>query len=304
MMADEIHHIRAEIAFLKRHLADLPDRARVTRMSTKSRIGNLEMLLADLQTVAPVKRLRLTFRGRPVVGSHGIFASFGAGSLDRFSRAIALLAAGQSGELGARGPIPDRGASELLVVGATVGSFGFELEEYQPNDPAPTLESGIPSSVAVAMEQAQALLAGAAGTDDELAEAASGIDPRGRRAVQEFLAHVAGQEGVCAIEYGDHTVRFADVAQVHRAAERLGESVRQTDEELVGAFLGVLPIRRAFEFREAATEVVIAGKLGPTVRDADTLNEHLNQETNIKVCTTRVGAGKPRYVLREMPVFA
>lgn len=305
MTRGEIDHIRAEIGLLRRQLAAIPEKARMTRRSTEARLRSLEALLQETVSDRIPARVRLTFRGRPVVGTHGIFAAFGAGAIERFSKAVALLAAGQGAQIGARGPIPYRESNELLVVGPALGSFGFELEEYQTPGPHPELELDLPTPVAVALGQAQALLAGAAGTDDELAEAASGVDPRARGAVQEFLSHIAGQGAVCAVEASGRSVIFADVAQVARAATRLAEdSVQQAEQELTGSFQGVLPTRRTFEFKERGSEEVIVGKVGPAVLDPNQLNNHLREETTIKVTTTRVGAGKPRYALNEMPVFA
>ncbi|MBM3947507.1 MAG: hypothetical protein FJ315_08965 [SAR202 cluster bacterium] len=304
MTREEIAHLRAEIGVLRRQLDAIPARARMTRRSTEARLRDLEALVNTEHGKRPPARVRLSFRGRPVVGAHGIFAAFAAGAIERFSRAVALLAAGQGGQIAARGPIPYRESNELLVVGPTVGSFGFELEEYQPSGAAPDLGFDLPTPVAVALEQLQALLAGAAGTDDDLAEAASGIDPRARGALQEFLSHVAGQGAVCAVETGGRAVHFAEVAQVTRAAARLAEdSVRQTEQVLAGSFQGVLPMRRTFEFRETGSEEILGGKLGPAALDPNELNDHLREETTIRVTATQVGSGKARYTLNEMPVF-
>ena len=51
-------------------------------------------------------KVRLTFRGRPVVGSHGIFAEFGLSATKAFADAVSMMAAGLSSPLASTGPIP------------------------------------------------------------------------------------------------------------------------------------------------------------------------------------------------------
>ena len=65
--------------------------------------------------------------------------------------------------------------------------------------------------------------------------------------------------------------------------------------------LGVLPQRRTFEFEAQEDNRVISGKVGPTIEDAGKLNTLLGQPVRIKVLETRVGIGRPRYVLMALP---
>ena len=53
-------------------------------------------------------KAKLTFRGRPVVGSHGIFAEFGLSATKAFADAVSMVAAGLSSPLASTGPIPFR----------------------------------------------------------------------------------------------------------------------------------------------------------------------------------------------------
>ena len=100
-------------------------------------------------------RARLTFRGRPVVGQHGIFAEFGAKATSAFADAVAKVAAGLSGPLASMGPIPNRDESRLLITGTALGSFGFELEEMPIGD---QLDFGEDTSPGKALELTQNLL--------------------------------------------------------------------------------------------------------------------------------------------------
>lgn len=63
----------------------------------------------------------------------------------------------------------------------------------------------------------------------------------------------------------------------------------------------MLPRARIFEFRLADSSQVIRGKISPTIDDPDALNRELHRPTAIKVMVTRVGSGRPRYLLLEAP---
>ena len=71
-------HLLAEQKFLQEQLAELPATAKLTRMSDEARLADIELQLAQLPVEeVELARVRLTFKGEPVVKSHGIFAEFG-----------------------------------------------------------------------------------------------------------------------------------------------------------------------------------------------------------------------------------
>jgi hypothetical protein len=196
------------------------------------------------------------------------------------------------------GPIPNRDQHQLIITSTALGSFGFELEEHRSGQ----LRLGDASAVAQALERTQSLLRGTLGTDDELADSAAEADRRALDKVRAFLATLADNEAVCTVQFGDTTVSFRDVGQVRASIERLSqENLREAQEELHGELQGVLPRARAFEFKLADTSQVIRGKISPTVADPDALNRALHQRVRIKVMVTRVGTGRPRYLLLEPP---
>src|SRR5262245_22925052 len=112
MNLQEYKRLLAERASLQRMLANIPDEDVLDKSSLQSR---LEIVEGELSSVTPPDReparARLTFRGRPVVGQHGIFAEFGAKATSAFADAVAKVAAGLSGRLSATGPIPNRDES-------------------------------------------------------------------------------------------------------------------------------------------------------------------------------------------------
>ena len=133
MTTQERTRLLAEKQFLTTRIDSIPVAAGLTRASLQSRLRTVEGgLQATLNRVhRDPARARLTFGGRPVVRSHGVFADFGTKAAGRFVDAIAAVAASITAPLAAMGPIPGRDQNQLLIVGTAIGSFGFELEEHQ-----------------------------------------------------------------------------------------------------------------------------------------------------------------------------
>ena len=302
MNNEDRQHLLAERTFLQRLLAKTPATARLTRMSDEARLRKVEAQLAalpaDERTPA---RARLTFDGVPVIRSHGIFADFGMKAVSSFTEAVASVAASLSAPLAAMGPIPNRDQNQLLITSTAVGSFGFELEEYRAEQLA--LEEASP--VATALERTQALLQSTLGNDDDLADIASETDPRALDKVRTFLKVLADNSAVCALQYGGSGVRFTDVGQVIRSLARLAaDNLHESEEQLRGEFVGVLPNSRSFEFRLASDGQIIRGKVSPRVQNVDAINDHLHSAVQIDVTRTQVGNGRPRYLLTQMPQWA
>jgi hypothetical protein len=188
MNRDEHRLLVSERDSLRRILEGIPEEDVLDRGSFEARLHEVERdltsIAADTRTPA---RARLTFRGRPVIGSHGIFAEFGMTATKAFTDVVSRLAAGP---LAPTGPIPDRDQNQLLITSTAIGSFGFELEEYR-EEPLLLADE---SAVAQALERTQQLLEGTAGSDDDLADAAAGVDPRAIAALRGFLDTLAKHE--------------------------------------------------------------------------------------------------------------
>lgn len=302
MNNEDRQHLLAERTFLQRMLAKTPATARLTRMSDEARLRKVEAQLAALPTDERTPaRARLTFDGVPVIRSHGIFADFGMKAVSSFTEAVASVAASLTAPLAAMGPIPNRYQNQLLITSTAIGSFGFELEEYRTEQLA--LEEISP--VATALERTQALLQSTLGNDDDLADIASETDPRALDKVRTFLKVLADNSAVCALQYGGSGVRFTDVGQVSRSLARLAtDNLHESEEQLRGEFVGVLPNSRSFEFRLASDGQIIRGKVSPRVQNVDAINDHLHSAVQIDVTRTQVGNGRPRYLLTQMPQWA
>ncbi len=299
MNRSDRQHLLAQQKFLEERLLELPTTARLTRMSVKAQLGSLEAQLSEPTNEREPARVRLTFNGRPVVGTHGIFADFGMKAVNGFTDTVAIIAASLTmhGPLAQMGPIPNREQNQLLIIGPALGSFGFELEEYRGQI---ILDEASP--VAQALERTQNLLKGTLGTDEELADSASETDLRALDKMRSFLSTLVENEAICTMEFHEQSVRFKDLGEVRTSLARLGrDNLQEEDAVIAGSFEGALPTGRTFEFRLRDTQEVIRGKILPTVQNVDALNDHRHKQVEIKVATTRVGNGRPRYVLREMP---
>jgi len=295
MNIQERKHLLADLDELDRLIELTPEADVIDRMSLEARKAEVEEALAaaPVPSREPV-RARLTFRGKPIIGSHGMFAEFGAKAINAFADAVAAIGASQTTALGTRGALPNREEYQLLITGTALGSFGFELEEAPKDE---TLFPGM-SLVDHAIEQTRKIMEASLGSDDELTEAIAEADPRAVDALRGFLQTLADQEAICALEFKEEVFRFADVGQVRRSEGRLRrDNIHEEDKPLSGQFLGVLPHRRTFEFQVADSGDIITGKVGKDVQDAAGINHVLERPLTIQVHTKRAGTGRPKYTL-------
>jgi hypothetical protein len=301
MTRNELLQLLAEQKELRLMLSHIPASAVLDRMGMEARLKEIEAEVGTEPKLGPEPaRAQVTFRGKPVVKSHGIFAEFGTEVMKSLTEVVTAMAASHAtGPLKPKGPIPNREEHQLLITNTVPGSFGFEVEEYQDELPL----EGDESSVAVALAKTQAILEKTRESDDDdLAEVLSETDSRTLNAVRNFLKVMVDAEASCGLEYRERMVRFSDPGDVQRSMQRLGEqNVKETNVEIVGRVLGAMPVHRTFEFEVEADKRVITGKVGPAIEDADILNAVLKQRVKIKVVETRVGSGRPRYVLSEQP---
>lgn len=324
MNLHEYRHLQAERNTLARFLAELPEESVIERMSLEARKEKIEQMLASWAPPSrEPARACLTFRGKPVVGTYGIFADFGAGAVKAFTDAVAAIGASQRTRLGAYGRLPNRGDYQLLITDTALGSFGFELEEVPHYGSSRDV-----SPVESAIKRTMSILEATAGADETWTETIADTDPRALKLLSTFLKKLADQGAVCALEFEDEVFRFSDVGQVRRSEKRLSqknlgeedwgevshlvtfasrdrqlesplsqENLDEAEEEISGQFQGVLPTRRTFEFLNEATGEVISGEIDFAIEDVDAINKLLNRSSNIKVRSGRGDTAGRRYVL-------
>lgn len=303
MNLHEYRHLQAERNTLASFLAELPEESVIERMSLEARKEKIEQMLASWTPPSrEPARACLTFRGKPVVGTHGIFADFGAGAVKAFTDAVAAIGASQKTKLGAYGRLPNREDYRLLITDTAPGSFGFELEEApHDNSFSEAPPSGFfreLSPVESALEQTMSILEATVGTDEMLTDAVSDADPRALKLLRTFLKKLAGQEAVCTFEFKDDVFSFSDVGQVRQSESHLSRNhIYEEEQEFSGSFRGVLPTQRTFEFLNKAIGEVISGKVDSAIEDVDAITNILNRPATIRVRSRRVGAARRRYVL-------
>lgn len=297
-----LDHLRAERRALERMLDDTPEEDVIDRASLGARLERVVDALAEAASdEIGAARVKLTFRGKPVVGTVGIFADFGMKAVSAFTEAIAAIAASSAGPLAATGPIPGRDQHQLLITNTALGSFGFELKEHHVGQ----LSFDEPTATAQALDRAQLILRGSLGTDDDLADSVADVERRALDKLRAFLQTLVDNDAVCALQTDGSFVRFTDVGQVATSLARLSvENLKETEEEIIGVLLGVLPRSRTFELEISATKQIVRGKIGPAIRDAGALNAMVQRAVRVQVVSTRVGGGRPRYVMTAEPVLA
>jgi hypothetical protein len=297
-MSHETLSIASEVRELERLLASLPEDHLIERMSLESRLESARAALAEVP-LESAQKARLTFRGKPVFGSHGVAADFGVKAAGAFADAFAAIAAALSEGLRPMGPIPNRDRNQLLITGTAIGSFGFEFELPAPE---PTLFPET-EKAQEAMAKIEALLRlSAEGSDDEVAEVIEEVHPRAVKKVYEFLDLLAQQQAWCGLEFADRFFRYADYEQLKASCERLkDDNIREQEETYRGEFQGILPAGRNFEFRLFDEKGLIRGKIDPAIDDPDVLNrEWLHKPLTVKFNVMQVGEGRPRYTLRSL----
>lgn len=297
MTYDEYISISSEIKQLESLLSEIPARNVLQRMSLQTRLNAARNAIANVTEYQLVHKARLTFKGKPVLGTHGIVAEFASKAAGAFTDAVSAIAAGLDDNLKYMGPIPDRQKNQLLITGTAIGSFGFEFEL-----PRPVGEGWFPerSGAEDALDKIKELFRLASeGEDDEIAELVDEIHPRAVKKTAEFLAYISQQDAWCGLEFKHHYFAFRDIDQLKASAERLKEdNIKSCDEVFSGEFQGVLPSSRSFEFKIEGSNQVLRGKVGLEIEDADMLNrEFLHKQSNVKLYGIQVGQGRPRYTL-------
>lgn len=299
MTKDEHLDILSQKTVLERMLEGTSEDQVITRGSLQSRLDTVlsRLALAQVDEREPAT-MKLTFRGKPVVDSEGIFADFGTKAVSCFNGLVEKLAASVEEPLSDRGRVPKRGRNPLLITVTAQGSFGFVLREHAPGQLRADDEAPTPR----AMKQAHRLLRGVVGTDDELADVAGDSDPRALDQLRAFIQTMVDADAYCTVTLDGQEVGFPSREHVKYALERIKkENLPETETLLEGRFRGVLPIQRTFEFELAKEQRIIRGKVPADFADIDQINKLLNREIRIKVLETRVGKGAIRYRLLSVP---
>ena len=135
MLKIEREQLAAQLAAVNAMLQSLPPNDYLGRIGFEARRQELENQINALaDSVERRAQVALYFGGDPVIGSQGVQATFGTNVMwtfqDLMSKVWGTLATGAP--LQQMGPVRDKGASQLHITSVVHGSFGFLLEELDP----------------------------------------------------------------------------------------------------------------------------------------------------------------------------
>jgi hypothetical protein len=249
------HRLEAEVASLKALISVIPASDVVGRSTLGYRLADaeseLDSVLASPRTRAQVA---LAFDGPVVEGQLGIETEFSARALGAFQDAVSTLYAARlhGSEVGARGPVPGKKESRLHVTGVLHGSFGFILEELDPDGDQWT-ESSLRKATDIALEY----IAGLTSSEADDADAVIGeINKRTLQNMSELLSVI--HNGRSSLTVYKETEAFQlDTHAVERGYFRLKDAeIEEQELSLRGVLRGVLPQAKRFEFAVTGGEIL------------------------------------------------
>lgn len=300
----ERQFLQADLAQVRSLLLQSPiDEDPIEHLQFSSRVREIEAQLARISetiTTAPAGAA-LFFGGNPVVGSHGIKASFGSKAVGHFQKLVSLrFAADEQGPVASRGRVPLTDATQLLVTDVVRGSFGFVLE-------AASTESSGETSLKTAVDEVADTLSKMAAPDEALFDQASaGLDDRQLGTLKEFFKLLDDEGASLRLVEGERDFEL-DRSAVMRARGRV-EGLRISDrvEERVGKIVGWTQYSHRFELRldddgpvlqgqvsREAMEAVVTGGLNP-------LNRRFRVMLKVREFHARSRAARLAFTLQSM----
>jgi hypothetical protein len=232
------------LASIEALLEQLPDEDVMMRPGLESRRDELIAAVQGIDTQEePMASAALFFGGRPVANGRGIESEFGGSAVYRFQDLVAKLFAREVRGLGQRGVVPDKDAARLHITNVVRGSFGFLLEEIQPQD------QFVRTALKNAVDDASRLLSAFAEANDErFQEAVEAVDNRIVATAREFFDLMRDSGATLRLVAGESDNNFGPEA-VARAAERADTTaVEEGEEAMEGRLGGILPEAHLFEF--------------------------------------------------------
>lgn len=250
----------SDLSAVNEVLSSLPDDDFIGRMGFEARKSEIEAELAKIEDgLDTLASVALMFHGKPVRGSRSIETNFAASALEAYQDLVAKrLATFENGGLAQRGPIPGKQAASLNITGIVHGSFGFTLEESDPDSP-----QLIKSSLKEAVENVTDVLQSFSAQDDEnFISAMDDMDARLFTSARAFFRILYENEATLRIVEGENDQKL-DAEAIDRGYRRCEEaSVEEKEVTVTGTLIGVVPYGRRFELKMSESDV-IKGKIGP-----------------------------------------
>lgn len=260
---------KADLAAVEALLGDRsPEEDPVGYLQFSKRAEALTRRIEELESVPSTgAEVGLFFGGRPVVGSHGILAEFGAKAVAEFQNLVSSAYAAVDGALGARGPVPQRDRTQLLITDVARGSFGFILQQAD----APQL---VDSPLKGVLSHSLDLLFRAASPDQEAFDRlAETVDGRVLASLCAFFKLVDDAGATVRLVEGgrEFTLRREDVELARERTEHV--SFEENEQTIEGA-LYVLPDAGRFELHRVDGKEVFRGVIAPDCLADLTIDGH------------------------------
>jgi hypothetical protein len=305
----EREFLQADLAQVRALLLQTPaDEDPIEHFQFTHRVRELEERLAVLPGAieAAPAGIALFFGGRPVIGSHGINASFGTKAVGHFQTLVSQrFAADEQGPLASRGRVPLADETQLLVTDVVRGSFGFVLEA------AANLADSRVSLKAVVDEVADTLSRMAAPDEALFDEASAIVDDRQLGTLKEFFKLLDVEGTSLRLVEGARDFEL-DSAAVARARHRVeGLSITDRNEVYAGQIVGWTQYSHRFELQLHDGSVIVTGAVAREAMDRavqeglNPLHQHFRVSLKIRDVRARNRPSKLAYTLLGMePVEA
>src|SRR5579862_4840745 len=259
----ELDALRADLSAVDANLRGRTDDP-IGVLQFEHRKRELEARIADLQREQAGENagVAIFFGGRPVIGSRGILADFGTQAISNFQSLIATRFAELDGPLGRRGPVPQRGQTQLMITDVARGSVGFVLEEVR--DDHQLLDTPLKEVV----DEVCSFIRRIASPDEEAFQAVTEIvDDRLLGSLRAFFKLLDDSGATLRVVESDSEFSLGR-ENVERARRRTDSLRLSETEEIVRGTLYVLPDARKFEIHPVPVGEPIRGSIS-----ANTLRE-------------------------------
>jgi hypothetical protein len=269
------------------------------------RVARLERELAELSLAvahAPTS-VALFFGGRPVVGSQGIKAAFGAQAVGQFQKLVSQrYAAAEIGPLSSRGRVPMSDETQLFVTDVVRGSFGFVLQASEPANGDAVLRD-------VVDEVADTLSRMAAADDALFDEASAGVDNRQLGALKEFFKLLDEEGASLRVVEGERDFELTTQA-VQRARQRVEALVIEDRvDSLQGEVIGWAEHSSRFELRLHADRSVVVGAVSREAMERSIqeglipLHRHVRVRVKVREVRLRNRAPRRTFALQSIEMI-
>ncbi len=265
-LSSEITTVKGLLASARQYgdiVGELQLEHRVKKLTSKFEMLKENSLKDNSASVA------LFFGGKPVLGSKGIAAEFAGTALEQFQNLIAkTFATNEVGELGARGKIPFKAQSKLMVTGLARGSFGFVLDEMSEQI---EMES---SELTHIIDKATHLLRDTAAQDEAVFESLlEDLDSRTLLALRDFFSNLDSNKATLRVVEKDLDI-ILDNSAIHRGKIRTEAiSIEEKTTEIEGVLVGFLPEHKKFEIRDELGNIIYGSATTESVDQFEKANE-------------------------------